>query len=211
MDTNKIKFVDKINDLSIPTSNFVGLSDTQTLINKTINNGENKKVFQTIKKAIESNDNKIINKTNDVYDKTSKELGKLQDEINRKTLNMDDIKNLWNQLQTDENVSYNDFKNDLMYNRFEDTPRFKLIQKIIEKELEYVNSQTLSIGDLNNFYSHIESRINTELKNIRESFNDISDNYIDEIKVFLINKPLEEHKKQLDLIKFKNNSKTITQ
>ena len=37
------------------------------------------------------------------------------------------------------------------------------------------------------------------------------DNYIDEIKEFLINKPLEEHKKQLDLIKFKNNSKTITQ
>ena len=181
------------------------------LINKNINNGENRKVFQTIKKAIESNDNKIINKTNDVYDKTSKELGELQDEINRKTLNMDDIKNLWNQLQTDESVSYSNFKNDLMYNRFEDTPRFKVIQKIIEKELEYVNRQTLSIGDLNDFYTHIESRINTELKNIRESFNDISDNYIDEIKEFLINKPLEEHKKQLDLIKFKNNSKTITQ
>ena len=120
------------------------------------------------------------------------------------------FKKLWNQLQTDENVSYNDFKNDLNYHRFEDTPRYKLIQKLIETEIEYINNQILSIGDLNDFNTHIETRTNSELKEIRENFTDISDNYIEEITEFLIRKPLEENMKQLQTIKFKNNSKPIT-
>jgi len=124
---------------------------------------------------------------------------------------MDYILKLWDQLQSDENVSYSDFKNDLNYHRFEDTPRYKLIKKIIEIELEYVNNQTLSIGDLNDFNTHIEKRANSELNEIRENFTDISNNYIEEITEFLIKKPLEENLKQLQSVKFKNDSKPITQ
>ena len=181
------------------------------LVSKNTNNSENKKEFQKVKKGIESNDNKIVNKNNDVFNTTSNDIKKLTNEINKKILNIDYIKKLWNQLQTDENVSYSDFKNDLNYHRFEDTPRYKLIQKLIETEIEYINKQILSIGDLNDFNTHIETRTNNELKEIRENFTDISDNYIEEITEFLIKKPLEENMKQLQTIKFKNNSKPITQ
>ena len=102
-------------------------------------------------------------------------------------------------------------KNDLNYHRFEDTPRYKLIHNLIATEIEYINKQILSIGDLNDFNTHIETRTNNELKEIRENFTDISDNYIEEITEFLIKKPLEENMKQLQTIKFKNNSKPITQ
>jgi len=119
---------------------------------------------------------------------------------------MNEINNMWEQLYTDETVSYNEFENDLTLHRFEDTPRFTLIQTLIKKELDYIHKQELSIGDLNDFYNHIQLRISTEIREIREHFTDISDDYIEEIKNILINKPSEENTKLLQSIKLNNNS-----
>jgi hypothetical protein len=176
------------------------------LINKNINDSEKKKLFNIIKKAIETKDKKAVDKNIEVYNKKIMEIDKLNNELNNKTLNMNEINNMWEQLYTDETVSYNEFENDLTLHRFEDTPRFTLIQTLIKKELDYIHKQELSIGDLNDFYNHIQLRISTEIREIREHFTDISDDYIEEIKNILINKPSEENTKLLQSIKLNNNS-----
>lgn len=178
----------------------------ENLIVKKINNIADKKQFNIVKNGIECDNSKIISKNINVYNISSLNIRKLNDELNNKTLNLEEINQIWNELHSNSNASYEEHKNDLTIYQFEDTPRYKLIQTLIKKELEFINNSKTTMCDIGNIHMKIESRIIDELKLIRQYFADIDEEYIKEIKDALIIKPQEHNDKVLLSLKFNNNT-----
>jgi len=121
-------------------------------------------------------------------------------------LNIDDINKIWEELHSNNNASYEEFENDLTLHRFEDTPRYKLIQTLIKKELEFIKNTKSTMCDISNIYTNIQLRISNELNLIRQTFTDIDEEYITEIKNLLIIKPREDNETALLSLRFSNNN-----
>jgi hypothetical protein len=211
--SNKYKYIvwcniQKINETLDNKS--LSIADRYTnLIAKKINDFESKKQFNIIKKGVETNDANIISKNTNVYDISSLNIVKLNEELSNKTVNMDEINNIWNELHSNDNASYEEFGNDLTLHRFEDTPRYKLIQTLIKKELEFIKNTKSTMCDISNIYKNIQLRISNELNLIRQKFTDIDEEYITEIKNLLIIKPREDNETALLSLRFSNNNKDI--
>jgi len=208
--SNKYKYIvwcniQKINETLDNKS--LSIADRYTnLIAKKINDVESKKQFNIIKKGVETNDSNIISKNTNVYDISSLNIVKLNEELNNNTLNIDDINKIWEELHSNNNASYEEFENDLTLHRFEDTPRYKLIQTLIKKELEFINHTKSTMCDISNIYKNIQLRISNELNLIRQTFTDIDEEYITEIKNLLIFKPREDNETALLSLRFSNNN-----
>jgi len=208
--SNKYKYIvwcniQKINETLDNKS--LSIADRYTnLIAKKINDFESKKQFNIIKKGVETNDSNIISKNTNVYDISSLNIVKLNEELNNNTLNIDDINKIWEELHSNNNASYEEFENDLTLHRFEDTPRYKLIQTLIKKELEFIKNTKSTMCDISNIYTNIQLRISNELNLIRQTFTDIDEEYITEIKNLLIIKPREDNETALLSLRFSNNN-----
>ena len=181
------------------------------LIAKKINNPEDKKMFSSVKKGIESKDNSIIQKNTNAQNLSSSQIADLDNELANSTLNIEEINNIWQQMHADNTFSYEEFANDLALHRFEETPRYKLIQTLIHKELEYIYKQKNKIGEIQHFHDYVNKRIKDEIDHIKQSFPDTINEYMDEIIDLLIVKPFENAKLELlGLQKLKPIKNTIT-
>jgi len=200
----------KINDTLDSKPHSIGEKYTY-IITKNSNDIECKKAFQNLKKGIETKESPILKNNTIAFNISLSHISSLHDELANTTLNIEEINQIWEQLHSDENASYEEFENDLTLHRFEDTPRFKLIQTLLQKELEYKYKQNYNIGDIDNFSKYVKTRIDKELILIRRTFSDISEEYIKEINNLLITKPFEDNFRYLQGLKqlLPNNNKNI--
>jgi hypothetical protein len=189
--------IQQVNDI-LDTKPYLLGEKYKYIVAKKTNNAEEKKTFNEIKKGIDAKDKLTIKENTKAFNKSSSQIMLLNEELNKSSLNMEDINKIWEQLHTDETISYNNFLNDLTLHRFEDTPRFKLIQTLLKNELEYKYKQNYKFGDLYKFYDYIKLRMDCEIEYIKHSFPDISEEYMEEIKNLLIIKPFENA--QIDLL-----------
>jgi hypothetical protein len=189
--------IQQVNDILDTKPYSIGEKYTY-IVAKKANNTEEKKTFNEIKKGIDAKDKLTIKENTKAFNKSSSQIMSLNEELTKSELNMEEINKIWEQLHTDETVSYEEFANDLTLHRFEDTPRFKLIQTLIKNELEYKYKQKYKLGDLYKFYDYIKLRMDGEIEHIKQSFPDISEEYMEEIKNLLIIKPFENA--QIDLL-----------
>jgi len=189
--------IQQVNDILDTKPYSIGEKYTY-IVAKKANNTEEKKVFNEIKKGIDAKDKLTIKENTKAFNKSSSQIMSLNEELSNSKLNMEEINKIWEQLHTDETVSYEEFANDLALHRFEDTPRYKLIQTLIKKEIEYKYKQNYKLGDLYKFYDYIKLRMDGEIEHIKQSFPDISEEYMEEIKNLLITKPFENA--QIDLL-----------
>jgi hypothetical protein len=200
----------QINDTLDSKPHSIGEKYTY-IIAKNTNDNECKKAFQNLKKGIETKDSPIVKDNTIAFNVSLLHITSLHEELAITTLNIEDINQIWEQLHSDGNVSYEEFENDLTLHRFEDTPRFKLIQTLLQKELEFKYKQNYNIGDIDNFSKYVKTRIDKELNLIRQYFTDITEEYIEEINNLLITKPFEDNFRYLQGLRqlLPNNKKDL--
>jgi len=196
--------IQRVNDtLDIQSKNMD--MEFSNLITNRSNNSLRKEKFKEVKREIEHNNNKVIEKTKEVMEKTQEQQKLLNEDLTTKNISIENIKkNIWNPEMNSDDMDIDDYRNNLYNNHLESTPRYNLIKKLEKEELKYVLSNVLSIGDIDDLYKYRQNRINTEIDTMTNKFTEMPEHYLENINNLLVKNPVMENRKALVNVKLEN-------
>lgn len=157
----------------------------ECLIIKHTFNDIHKKHFINIKNEIEAKSLNIIAQNKKAFNKSQLSINTLNNDINTETLDINILNGIWNELHNNSGVYFDKYDNNLLLHHYTDIPRYKLIQKLILKEIDYKNNHYYTMGNIIKYQQYVSARIDKELNLIKITFSNISDEYINEIKKIL--------------------------
>ena len=157
-------------------------------------NSDDKRRYKEIKKAIETKNNIIIEKTQNACEKSKQEIKKMNRSMNSHNVNLEQLNtSIWEPINSNFDMELCRFHNNPMAVHYDKTPRYKKRLELVKKEDEYLSNQTLTVGDIKKIAEMKLERNENELNEINTQYPEMHDKFKDEVEELLIKKPKRDN------------------